>query len=200
MRKAFLIVALAMIVAIPVALAQQPTTGTLQGIVGEQDGKPLPGATVVVKGPLGERAAQTDAKGQFEFRFLPAGTYTVRAEMPGYSTVEVGGVDINAAGRTRLPITLLPGQTAEITVSSAAPLLDVKRTTVATSFKSKSLETLPIGRNFTDAVSFAPGVVSGLGTGAGNYSIGGSSGLENSYIIDGVNITDSGYGGVGTYS
>ncbi len=200
MRKAFLIVALAMIVAIPVALAQQPTTGTLQGIVGEQDGKPLPGATVVVKGPLGERAAQTDAKGQFEFRFLPAGTYTVRAEMPGYSTVEVGGVDINAAGRTRLPITLLPGQTAEITVSSAAPLLDVKRTTVATSFKSKSLETLPIGRNFTDAVSFAPGVVSGLGTGQGNYSIGGSSGLENSYIIDGVNITDSGYGGVGTYS
>ena len=200
MRKAFLIVALAMILAIPVALAQQPTTGTLQGIVGEQDGKPLPGATVVVKGPLGERAAQTDAKGQFEFRFLPAGTYSVRAEMPGYSTVEVGGVDINAAGRTRLPITLLPGQTAEITVSSAAPLLDVKRTTVSTTFKSKNLETLPIGRNFTDAVAFAPGVVSGLGTGAGNYSIGGSSGLENSYIIDGVNITDSGYGGVGTYS
>ena len=200
MRKAFLIVALAMIVAIPVALAQQPTTGTLQGLVGEQDGKPLPGATVVVKGPLGERAAQTDAQGLFEFRFLPAGTYTVRAEMPGYSTVEIGGVDVNAAGRTRLPITLLPGQTAEITVSSAAPLLDVKRTTVATTFKSKSLETLPIGRNFTDAVAFAPGVVTGLGTGAGNYSIGGSSGLENSYIIDGVNITDSGYGGVGTYS
>jgi hypothetical protein len=200
MRKAFLIVALAMIVAIPVALAQQPTTGTLQGIVGEQDGKPLPGATVVVKGPLGERAAQTDAQGQFEFRFLPAGTYTVRAEMPGYSTVEIGGVDINAAGRTRLPITLLPGQTAEITVSSAAPLLDVKRTTVSTAFKSKSLESLPIGRNFTDAVAFAPGVVSGLGTGQGNYSVGGSSGLENSYIIDGVNITDGGYGGVGTYS
>jgi len=200
MRKAFLIVALAMILAIPVALAQQPTTGTLQGVVGEQDGKPLPGATVVVKGPLGERAAQTDAQGMFEFVFLPAGIYTVRAEMPGYSTVEIPSVEINAATRTRLPITLLPGQTAEITVSSAAPLLDVKRTTVNTAFKQKNLESLPIGRNFTDAVAFAPGVVSGLGTGQGNYSVGGSSGLENSYIIDGVNITDSGYGGVGTYS
>ena len=100
MRKAFLIVALAMIVAIPVALAQQPTTGTLQGLVGEQDGKPLPGATIVVKGPLGERAAQTDAQGHFKFLFLPAGTYTVRAEMPGYSTSRsVESTSTRRAGR-----------------------------------------------------------------------------------------------------
>ena len=42
--------------------------------------------------------------------------------------------------------------------------------------------------------------MSGGGTGAGNYSIGGASGLENQYIVDGVNITNTGYGGIGSYN
>src|SRR4030095_653077 len=33
-----------------------------------------------------------------------------------------------------------------------------------------------------------------------NYSIPGASGLENQYIIDGVNITNTGYGGIGSYN
>ncbi len=46
----------------------------------------------------------------------------------------------------------------------------------------------------------AAGVVSGVGTGKGNNSISGASGLENSYLIDGVNITNTGYGGIGAYN
>ncbi|MBP7148786.1 MAG: TonB-dependent receptor [Acidobacteria bacterium] len=200
MRRSLGIIALAMMFAVS-AYAQQPTSGTLQGIVADQEGNALPGATVSINGPLGTRGTQTDANGNFEFRFIPAGTYTVRAEMSGYATVEVSRVEVNIGQRTRLPITLLPGQTEEVTVTSAAPLMDPKRIEVVTNFKTdQAIETLPLGRNFTDAVAFAPGVVSGLGTGQGNYSISGSSGLENSYIIDGVNITDSGYGGVGSYS
>ncbi|RMF74812.1 MAG: hypothetical protein D6738_05410, partial [Acidobacteria bacterium] len=202
MNRALKFLALAMILALPlVALAQQPTTGTLEGVVVDRDGNPLPGATVVAVGPLGERAVQTDENGAYMFRFLPPGTYRVRAELSGFSTVEVPDVEVSTGQRTRLPITLLPGKSEEITVTSAAPLVDPKRTEVVTNFKSaETVETLPVGRNFLDAATLAPGVVSGGGTGEGNYSIGGASGLENSYIIDGVNITDSGYGGVGTYS
>ncbi len=201
MRKAWLIIALAMVLAFPaVVLAQQPTTGTLQGVVGDRDGKPLPGATVVVSGPLGERGVQTDENGNFTVPFLPPGTYKVKVSMPGYATIETE-VDVNAGQRTRLPITLTTGKTEEVTVTSAAPLVDPKRLEVINNFKAaETIETMPVGRNFTSVVAIAPGVVSGLGTGAGNYSIGGASGLENSYMIDGVNITDSGYGGVGTYS
>ncbi len=36
--------------------------------------------------------------------------------------------------------------------------------------------------------------------GKSNPSISGASGLENNYIVDGVNITNAGYGGVGSYS
>src|SRR5207247_4424048 len=46
----------------------------------------------------------------------------------------------------------------------------------------------------------APGDGGGGGRGAGNYSISGGSGLENQYIVDGVNITNAGYGGIGSYN
>ncbi|GAB4222427.1 MAG: hypothetical protein Kow0062_19760 [Acidobacteriota bacterium] len=111
MNRALKFLALAMILALPlVALAQQPTTGTLEGVVVDRDGNPLPGATVVAVGPLGERAVQTDENGAYMFRFLPPGTYRVRAELSGFSTVEVPDVEVSTGQRTRLPITLLPGR------------------------------------------------------------------------------------------
>lgn len=201
MIKAMRLIGMIACLAFPlVALAQQPVTGTLRGVVGDRDGKVLPGATVIVTGPLGERGVQADENGMFELRGLPAGNYKVKVEMAGFSTIEISGVGVGAGLTTRLPITLLPGQEERVDVV-ATPLIDARRTEVVTNFSSKeATETLPVGRNFTDVVAFAPGVVDGGATGAGNYSIGGSSGLENSYVIDGVNITDSGYGGVGTYS
>ncbi len=201
MRKLSWLIAGVIALAIPwAANAQQPTTGALKGVVGDRDGKALPGATVLVTGPLGERGIQTDANGNFEIRFLPTGTYRIKVEMPGFATIEIPGISVNAGQSTRLPITLLTSQEEEVNVT-ARPLLDAKRTEIVTNFSAKeSVETLPVGRNFTDVVNYAPGVVDGGATGDGNYSIGGSSGLENSYIIDGVNITDSGYGGVGSYS
>lgn len=202
MRRSWLVIALMMIVAASLAVfAQQPTTGTLAGKVLDNEGKPLPGATIVIEGPLGERSTQTDVDGNFEFRFMPPGIYKVKAEMAGFSPVLFSKVGLTTGQITRLPVKLNPGKTEEVTVTSVTPLIDVKRSEVISSFKTdQAINTMPIGRNFVAAVAFAPGVVDGGGTGQGNYSIGGSSGLENSYIIDGVNITDSGYGGVGTYS
>ncbi len=180
------------------ALAQQPTTGTLESLV-THDAKPLAGASVTVVGPLGERAASTDGSGRIEMRLLPSGTYTVRVEMTGFGTVEVQGVTVTAGERTRLPIAMTAGMVEEVEVTSVAPLVDMTLTEVTTTFRIDDvISTLPVGRRFTDIVALAPGVVSGLGTGEENHSISGSTGLENSYIVDGVNITDSGFGNVGT--
>jgi hypothetical protein len=59
---------------------------------------------------------------------------------------------------------------------------------------------LPVTRNVTSLLYIAPGVADGGGTGTANPSISGASGLENQYIIDGINDTDTGYGGFGVYS
>ncbi len=46
----------------------------------------------------------------------------------------------------------------------------------------------------------APGVGNSGSVGRQNPSISGGSGLDNQYVIDGVNITNQGYGALGSYS
>jgi hypothetical protein len=65
---------------------------------------------------------------------------------------------------------------------------------------SDMLQMLPVGRVFTQTLYLVPGVSDSSGVGAANPSISGASGLENSYVVDGVNIASTGFGGVGVYS
>src|SRR6185295_5571631 len=56
------------------------------------------------------------------------------------------------------------------------------------------------GRNFTDSLYMLPGVSDSSYAGKSNPSIGGASGLENNFIIDGVNASNAGFGAIGSYS
>ena len=89
-------------------------------------------------------------------------------------------------------------ETVEVTASS--PVIDTTTTTVGATIDAEALSRLPVGRRFSDAMYLAPGVSSGGQTGSANPSIAGGSGLENQYVVDGVNITNSGYGALGSYS
>ena len=62
------------------------------------------------------------------------------------------------------------------------------------------LQRIPVGRRFSDTLYIAPGVSSGGQVGEANPSMSGGSGLENQYVVDGVNITNAGYGALGSYS
>src|SRR5437660_904950 len=87
-----------------------------------------------------------------------------------------------------------------VQVVSSAPTIDTTSTTIGASLDSATLSRLPVGRRFSDTLYLAPGVSSGGSVGVANPSIGGSSGLENQYVVDGVNITNGGYGALGSYS
>src|SRR5262245_13986451 len=186
----------------PPSLAQELTTGTIAGRVVDPTGRGIAGAVIIATSQFGTRTAETDANGAFILPFLRPTTYVVRAEAPGgFTTVIRNDVAVGLNQKTSLDFTLEPGKTETITVSGKAPLVDVTSTSTSTNLKySDFADVVPIGRSFTDTYSVAPGVVSGLGTGDGNYSISGASGLENSYLIDGVNITNTGYGGIGAYN
>ena len=62
------------------------------------------------------------------------------------------------------------------------------------------LTRIPVGRRVSDTLYLAPGVSSGGTVGQANPSMSGGSGLDNQYVIDGVNVTNSGYGALGSYS
>ena len=88
MSKRFLIALCVVVLALP-ALAQNPT-GTLTGRASDDKGEALPGVTVTVTSPAlqGTRAAVTSTNGDFIFRFLPPGEYTIKFELQGFSTLE----------------------------------------------------------------------------------------------------------------
>jgi hypothetical protein len=183
------------------AWGQSSTTGTIEGRVRDQAGAGITGATVTAIASRSPSAVVTDSQGRYTIANLPPGTYKVRAEAPGKSAVSLDEVVVSIGTRSRVDITLVEGQTETVTVTAQAPIVDTKSVTTGGNFKvDKFIDQLPVGRNLAATLTLAPGVESGGGTGAGNYSISGSSGLENSYIVDGVNITSTGYGGIGTYN
>jgi outer membrane receptor for ferrienterochelin and colicin len=183
------------------AWAQSSTTGVIEGRVRDQEGNAVVGATVTGLANRSPSAAVTDAHGRYTLANLPPGIYKVRAEAPDKAAMVLDGIVVSIGTRSRVDITLVAEQTETVTVTARNPVVDTKTVTTGGTFKvEKFIDQLPVGRNLAATLTLAPGVASGGGTGAGNYSISGSSGLENSYIVDGVNITSSGYGGIGTYN
>jgi len=87
-----------------------------------------------------------------------------------------------------------------VQVDAGAVQIDTSSTSLNTPLTDQLYETLPLPRNVAAIFTLAPGVVSGGGTGTSNPSIGGASGLENMYMVDGVTITDQAFGGLGTFN
>jgi hypothetical protein len=192
----------AVLATLPPAAAQELTTGTIAGKVSDPTGRPIAGAIIIVTSPFGTRTGDTDADGNFILPFLRPASYTIRVEAAGgFTTVIQNDVVVGLSQRTRLNFTLEPGKTETVVVRGKSPLVDPRSTATGTNLNYEEFaNAVPIGRSFTDTYAVAAGVVSGLGTGQGNYSISGSSGLENAYLIDGVNVTNTGYGGIGAYN
>ncbi|HUJ12759.1 MAG TPA: TonB-dependent receptor [Thermoanaerobaculia bacterium] len=173
------------------AFAQTATTGAIEGTV-KTGGSPLPGVTVEVRSPSlqGVRTEVSDAQGLFRFTLLPAGTYTVTATLQGFNVVRQQNVRVDLNKTLTLDVTMSAAASETITVTGAAPVVDVTSTQQGVNITSQTLQALPLARNFTAAAGVAPGVTyEQTGQGAGNPTVYGSSGAENEYIVDGLNLT-----------
>ncbi len=199
MRK-LLIISL-LLLAAGAVLGQGMTTGTLEVLVMDEGGRALSGAVVTAVGPQGAQTLVSNDRGQAVFRGLTPGPYQVKAEADGHATVVQSEVEIFINRRTQLPFRLPKGLSEEVTVRSEAPVVDMKTTSTGAAIKVDTFAPyVPLGRNLVSTFSIAPGVSDGGDVGSSNQSISGSSGLENAYFVDGVNITNSGYGALGAYS
>ena len=184
------------------ALAQEATAGTIEGTVVDAQGLAIPGASVIVTGSQGARTFVTDADGRFFAPFLQPGAYTVRVELQGFRPVTVEDVNVALGSRVSMgSLTLGVGGLAEtVQVVASEPTVDLTSSSIGSNIESDFLARLPTQRRVSDVIQLAPGVAGSGGAGEANPSISGASGLENQYVIDGVNITNSGYGAIGSYS
>ena len=195
------LIVLLLLSAVGMAAAQETTSGSIQGRLVDPQGLAIPGATVTVTSGQGSKSFTTDSEGRYFAPFLTPGTYTVRAELQGFKPVEQRNVDVRLGQRLELNLTMTVGGVTEtVDVTGSSPVIDTSSTTIGANLDSELLNRVPVQRRFSDTLYLAPGVSSSGTAGAANPSVSGASGLENQYIIDGVNITDPGYGALGSYS
>lgn len=196
-----LIVVVSVLVAARPAAAQR-TTGEIQGVVTDDSGAVLPGATVTVRGATIQSAglvAVTAENGGYRFANLPPGEYALEAVLQGFNTLKRDGVQVGVGTTVSLDLILKVGSLEEtITVTGASPVVNVSSAQVSTNYTKEWVEAAPVRRfSFFDLINAAPGVSQTTSTSAGttNATSMGSSVNDNSYQIDGTSLTAPGAGG-----
>ncbi len=179
--------------------AQDSTTGAITGFVTDASGAVLVNARVTIDGGRGQSGFVTDAKGSFRASGLIPGQYQITVTAPGFETSGRRVVTVSINTMTPVRITLAKTASAVVEVVASSTAIDTTTQTSGSTFTSTAISSLPIGRAFSSVVNLAPGVASS-GIDSNNPSVGGSSGLENQYVIDGVNTTQPAYGANGSYS
>ena len=175
-----------------------PTTGSIYGRVTDETGGVLPGVTVTLSGVGAPRSTTTGSQGDFRFINLSPGSYTVKTELSGFSTVERPNVAVALGQNTEVTVPMkLASVQATITVTSESPLLDTRRQAEGSTFNQKQLESIPTGRDPWVVIQQAPGVqidrlnIGGNQSGQQSSYIGkGADAGQNVFNVDGVTITD----------
>ena len=184
--------------------AQTTTTGTVEGTVTDPNGAVVPNASLTLSGPNLVRSQTTtsDADGSYRFASVPPGRYAIDvAAASGFNAYKQENVEVNLSRGTTANITLsLAGANANVDVV-ATPEIDQATNTTGTNVSTEFFSNIPTSRTVQGLYTIAPTVTrSGLRDASGRErdpSVAGSSGPENSYILDGINTTDPAFGGGG---
>lgn len=192
------------------ALAQ--FSSAIEGTVTDSTGAVIPAAKVSVTNVNTGVTTGTvsNAQGVFYVSSLGAGMYKVVAASPGFASVTVQNIDLNAMSIRQVPITLQPaGATTKVEVNANTVAVDTDDAKISTVVDSKQISELPIqGRNVYAVANQTPGVTgTGLmGSSAANTDIffatttpaivaNGAPNHSNTYLFDGVSLDDSPSGG-----
>src|SRR5207245_396737 len=106
----------------------------------------------------------------------------------------------NVGKRSALAIKLEPGEITAVVNVTAAQVINEASTAGGSNLNDQLFANIPVQRGVSGLFYLAPGTTDGLGGGRDNPSISGGSALDNLYIADGVNITDSAFGGLGVFN
>src|SRR5262245_1099057 len=193
-----LVLALALLAcAVPSAWAQL-ATGNVYGIVNDEQGGALPGASVTVSGAtIGSRSTTADSAGNFRFLNLDPGTYKLAVTLAGFATVN-RDVIVNTGSNVNLTFGMKVASMEEtITVDAETPVIDTKRTGTSTNFTQDELAKIPNSRDPWALPRTVPGLIMDRVNIAGNesgqqsaFAAKGSLRADAVWNLDGVNVTD----------
>lgn len=185
-----------------VPTVQANNDAVLVGVVRDSEGEPLEGAVVIVSGEKlqGDRTMTTDETGLYRIPDLPPGLY--RVTVVYNEARRRSEVELRAGQTTRMNFTLRVFA-EETVLEVTSPPIDVASSSTGLAIDDEMAKRVPIAqptgkggavRSFEAVAEATPGAAGDLyGT-----SVAGTSSPENKYNVDGLSVSDPGFGLVGT--
>ncbi|HYN02428.1 MAG TPA: TonB-dependent receptor [Vicinamibacteria bacterium] len=193
MRKILILSLLLLVAALPVAA--QSLTGTVAGVVKDDQGGVLPGVTVTLIGKTGNRATTTDAEGAFRFAAVNPGAYSLTTELSGFRAKRQDNVDVGIGKMAEINFTLgVGGVTETVDVIGESPVVDVTSSSTDNTLSQDMLFNMPIrvDNAASELLNFLPGINDGS-------AFGGNQDYGNALLVDGVDTRDPDAGSAWTF-
>ena len=170
----------------------QETVGSIDITTSDSTGALVPGVQLTVTSVSAagfRRTATTDGSGFVRIAQVPPGTYLITAApTAGFSESTANAtVELGKASQVRVEMGVRSG-VAEVNIAAGDAPVDSTSSEISTSVGAKRIESLPKGTNMTSILKVVPGVrPEPL---AGGFSIDGASNAENTFVIDGAEVTN----------
>ncbi|AFC84649.1 outer membrane receptor for ferrienterochelin and colicins [Frateuria aurantia DSM 6220] len=169
-------------------LFAQSTTGDINGLAPPIQGESAR-ITGLDSGLVRQMPVGTD--GRFRFTALPIGRYRIElltsqgqpeSRIINVVAGQAQSVDFNHRSARQL-------ETVTVT-SNSVPAIDITSTEARSTFSAAQLNALPVPRDVVDVALLTPGTTAGNAVFGTLPSFGGSSVAENSYYVNGFNVTN----------
>jgi len=180
----------------------QETTGTIAGVVTDEQGAILPGVTIVATHVPTGRTFQfvSTSTGAYRATLLPSGTYALSFTLSGFQTTTVTGISLSVNDRIEINGKLKIGGLSETVQVTAERSLVQATSAVQQLVSSRQVQELPLNnRNFVQLATLAPGVSSDLSDEVGigltstvSISVNGARRNALNWLVDGVSNVDVG--------
>ena len=171
--------------------AQGVQTGTIRGLVKDQQDLAVPGVTVTATSPAlqGPRSAVTDKEGLYVFRALAPGTYQLSFELAGFATVmRTAVVPLGSVIETNVSMRAAGvAETVQVTAEAPAP---IATPVVGINVTQAEIENLATPRTIQGIAQLSP-AVNEVSPNAGQLIVNGAFAYDNVFMINGVDINDN---------
>ncbi len=191
-----------LLVIAPAAHAQTGTA-SVTGLVVDDTGAAVPGATVTATNQATnvEYVAVTNNAGNYTITPLTVGTYVIKAELSGFRTAATAPIALEARQVARLDFKMSVGAIAEtVEVSGAAPILQTETSGVGEVLSGNTVISLPLnGRNTGQLTLLLPGTVTYNPRGFTNIGsvnmnrpfVNGNREQTNNFTVDGLDVNET---------
>jgi hypothetical protein len=187
------IVSAAILILLVVPVTAQLPTATILGVAKDSSGGVLPNVTVTVTNvDTGlTRTVKTSDDGEFRLPELPVGRYEVKAEHPGFKTVDRKGITLEVTQQAVINLDFEVGSTdQQVVVTEEAPLVNTQNATLGGTVNETKMTELPLnGRNYIDLALLQPGVDKDKNQnnqGGTSFSVNGAPPRSNNFTLDGA--------------